>query len=491
VNRRFVLPLLLLTITVLSALQAQRTNRAIAASEIVPPARSPASVDTPALSVRRIPEFLQSPTAERRLREELVAPVEALPPGTCLAVAEHGLDLVSLESLTPMAPASTQKLLTALAALHVLGPDSVLTTKVVVEEPSVDGVVLGDLWLVGGGDPLLMTTPYADRFDDPFAYSDLADLADAVVASGIREVQGSVVGDESRYDAIRYLGTWPDRFKPGWSIQSGPLSALSVDDGFTNWDAVNPASSLSVPSDDPAILAARLFDDHLESRGVVIRGRVDSGTVPGAPGWRTVASLDSVPVRLLVEQMLVESDNTTAELLIKEMGHTPTDRGTTVRGLSVLLDALGAAGHPVEGVVPHDGSGLDPDNRLTCGLLASILDDQKVGSVLVDALPVAGDRGTMKKRFVGTAGEGRVRAKTGTLRGVSSLAGVIDTPGGRRLAFALISNGELPYEIRDLHEEVVLSMLSYPSGPVVDLLSPRPLLNPATADSVAAETSGG
>jgi D-alanyl-D-alanine carboxypeptidase/D-alanyl-D-alanine-endopeptidase (penicillin-binding protein 4) len=173
------------------------------------------------------------------------------------------------------------------------------------------------------------------------------------------------------------------------------------------------------------------------------------------------------------------------------MGHTPADRGTTVRGLSVLLEALGTAGHPVEGVVPHDGSGLDPDNRLTCGVLTSILDDQNLGSVLVDALPVAGDRGTMKKRFVGTAGEGRVRAKTGTLRGVTSLAGVVDTPGGRRLAFALVSNGELPYEIRDLHEEVVLSMLSYPSGPVVDLLSPRPLLNPTTVDPVVPETSGG
>jgi D-alanyl-D-alanine carboxypeptidase/D-alanyl-D-alanine-endopeptidase (penicillin-binding protein 4) len=491
VNRRFVLPLLLFTIAVLSALQAHRTDRAAAAFEVVDPGRSAASVATPALSVRRIPEFLQSPTAERRLREGLVAPVAALPAGTCLSVAEHGRDLFSLEPSMPLAPASTQKVLTALAALHVLDPDSVLTTRVVIEEPVVDGVVLGDLWLVGGGDPLLMTTPYADRFEDLYAYSDLADLADAVVDSGIREVQGSVVGDESRYDAIRYLGTWPDRFKPGWSIQSGPLSALSVDDGFSNWDAVNPASSLSVPSDDPAILAARLFDDHLEARGVVIRGRADSGTVPGASGWRTVASLDSAPIRLLVEQMLVESDNTTAELLVKEMGHTPADRGTTVRGLSVLLEALGTAGHPVEGVVPHDGSGLDPDNRLTCGVLTSILDDQNLGSVLVDALPVAGDRGTMKKRFVGTAGEGRVRAKTGTLRGVTSLAGVVDTPGGRRLAFALVSNGELPYEIRDLHEEVVLSMLSYPSGPVVDLLSPRPLLNPTTVDPVVPETSGG
>jgi D-alanyl-D-alanine carboxypeptidase/D-alanyl-D-alanine-endopeptidase (penicillin-binding protein 4) len=189
--------------------------------------------------------------------------------------------------------------------------------------------------------------------------------------------------------------------------------------------------------------------------------------------------------------MLVESDNTTAELMVKEMGRTQADRGTTVQGLTVVLEALGDAGHPVDGVVPHDGSGLDPDNRLTCGLLASVLDDSDLGSILVDALPVAGDRGTMKKRFVGTAGEGRVRAKTGTLRGVTSLAGVADTPGGRRLAFALVSNGELPYEIRDLHEDVVLTLLSYPAGPGVDLLSPQPVGGDSAVNPLAAETSGG
>jgi len=199
-----------------------------------------------------------------------------------------------------------------------------------------------------------------------------------------------------------------------------------------------------------------------------------------------VARLDSAQVRLLVEQMLVESDNTTAELLVKELGRTGGDRGTTVGGLAVLLDALEDGGHPTSGVVPHDGSGLDPDNRLTCGLLASVLDDDRFGSTLVGSLPVAGDRGTMKKRFVGTAGEGRVRAKTGTLNAVTSLAGVVDTPGGRRLAFAVISNGELPYEIRDMHEDVVLSMLSYPDGPGVDLLSPIPVVDP-----LHPQTSGG
>ena len=218
----------------------------------------------------------------------------------------------------------------------------------------------------------------------------------------------------------------------------------------------------------------------------MIRHRADSGILPASSEAVVLVETPSVPVSALVEQMLVESDNTTAELLVKELGAADGERGTTVRGLAVLEEVLAAAGHPMEGVVPHDGSGLDDDNRVTCRLLASVLDDRTHGETLVGALPVAGGRGTMKKRFVGTAGEGRVRAKTGTLNGVTSLAGVVDTTGGRRLAFALVSNGDLPYGIRDLHQEVVLSMLSYPAGPPAEVLGPRPAVDP-----LGATTSGG
>ena len=142
-----------------------------------------------------------------------------------------------------------------------------------------------------------------------------------------------------------------------------------------------------------------------------------------------------------------------------------------------MLATLEGAGHRVAEVVPHDGSGLDPDNRVTCSLLVDLLGDELYGGVLVDSLPVAGQQGTMKKRFVGTAGEGRVRAKTGTLREVSSLAGVVDTPAGRRLAFAVITNGELPFEIRELHEDLVLALLSYPEAPAAEVLQPRPVMD--------------
>ena len=475
VNRRLLLPLLLLTVALLAGLQAQRTDRA-AATYTPSNAMSGARVVTPLFSVRRVPEFLQAPTADRNLTTSLNGVVTDLPEGTCFEVAEHGRRLYSMNADNAMAPASTQKLLTAMAALLHLGPSTVFTTRVVAEVPVVDGVVDGDVWLVGGGDPLLMTSGYASRFDDPEPYTELAALVTALVDAGVREIAGGIVGDESRYDAIRYLGTWPDRFKPGWSIQSGPLSALSVNDGFELWDPVNTASSLSVPARDPAANAAGLLDDLLEAEGVVVRRRPDSGRAPLHPGMVTLASITSQPVSLLVRQMVVESDNTTAELLVKEIGRTPLDRGTTVAGLAVMLDTLERAGHRIGEVVPWDGSGLDPDNRLTCSVLVDVMEDDLHGSLLVDSLPVAGESGTMKKRFVGTAGEGRVRAKTGTLRGVTSLAGVVDTPAGRRLAFAVISNGELPLEIRDLHEEVVLALLSYPDGPGVEALGPLPVV---------------
>ena len=476
VNRRLVLPLLLLTVAALAGTQAQRTDRQ-AAGDGPGFAPVPARVATPLFSVRRVPQFLQAPTAERNLQTALAGPAALLPPSTCVEVSEHGRSLFSVDPDLPMTPASAQKLLTGIAALRHLGPDAVLTTTVLAELAPLDGVVDGDVWLVGGGDPLLMTAAYADRYEDSRAYTDLDDLARALVDAGVREVAGGVVGDESRYDAVRYLGTWPDRFKPGWSIQSGPLSALNVDDGFVLWDPVNTAASLSLPADDPAANAARLFDDLLESHGVVVRRRPDSGRAPDGVGMVTLATVHSPTVRSVVEQMLVESDNTTAELLLKEIGRTPSERGTTVGGLSVLLSALEKAGHRVDEVVPHDGSGLDPDNRVTCSLLVDLLGDEAFGGVLADSLPVAGQQGTMKKRFVGTAGEGRVRAKTGTLRAVSSLAGVVDTPAGRHLAFAVITNGELPFEIKELHEDLVLALLSYPEAPTVEVLRPHPVMD--------------
>src|SRR3546814_6396768 len=109
-------------------------------------------------------------------------------------------------------PASLTKLLTAAAALEGLGADARLRTEVRAAAPPVDGVVAGDLWLVGGGDPVLGTDVWASQMDSsPPPHTSLDVLADRVVAAGVRRVEGRVVGDESCYDAERYVDTWPAR----------------------------------------------------------------------------------------------------------------------------------------------------------------------------------------------------------------------------------------------------------------------------------------
>ncbi|MCH2420232.1 MAG: D-alanyl-D-alanine carboxypeptidase, partial [Acidimicrobiales bacterium] len=175
-NRRLVLPLLLFTVAVMTGVQAQRTDRQ-AAGDGPGLAPVPARVATPLFSVRRVPQFLQAPTAERNLQTALAGSAALLPPSTCVEVSEHGRSLFSVDPGLPMTPASAQKLLTGMAARRHLGPDAVLTTTVLAELAPLDGVVDGDVWLVGGGDPLLMTADYAYLYEEPRVYTDLDDLA--------------------------------------------------------------------------------------------------------------------------------------------------------------------------------------------------------------------------------------------------------------------------------------------------------------------------
>ena len=161
VIRRLTLPLVLALAAGGAGIQACATDRAAD----VPPGPVLESVHgvsaTPVLSARRIPVFLQAPVADRVLVGELDDVVGELPAGSCVSVAEHGRVLYAYRQEDPLVPASAQKLLTALAALEVFGPDHVFTTRVVTRVAPVDGKIEGDIWLVGGGDPLLMTADYA------------------------------------------------------------------------------------------------------------------------------------------------------------------------------------------------------------------------------------------------------------------------------------------------------------------------------------------
>ena len=475
VIRRLALPLLLATAAGGAGLQACAADRA---ADMAPgPARESAYgvPATPVLSARRIPVFLQAPVADRTLVAELDAVVGKLPAESCVSVAEHGRVLYAYRPEDPLVPASTQKLLTALAALEVFGPDHVFTTRVVTRIPPVDGRIDGDIWLVGGGDPLLMTTDYAERFEDPFPYTDMDRLAAHVASTGVTLVTGAIIGDESRFDSLRWVDTWPERFRAGAQNQAGPLSALSVNAGFAKWDPSNISNGFSTPASDPAAHGAAVFDDMLEDRGLAIRRPAQAGIVPGDANME-LGRVESPPVRDIVAQMLVGSDNTTAELLIKALAAAQALPGTSVGGLIALVGALGGNGHSSDGLVVNDGSGLDPGNLVTCRFMTGLLEDTEHGPDLLEALPVAGQSGTLRERLVGTAAEGRMRAKTGSLRDVVSLVGAVETLTGRTLAFAMVTNAEgSGAQVKALHDRVVLGLVPYPDGPPLELLGPLPV----------------
>ncbi len=331
-------------------------------------------------------------------------------------VAAHNADLA-------LAPASTQKLFTAVAALAALGPDASLETAVRAHGVVADGRLQGDLVLVGGGDPSLASAG---------AHS-LDTLAAQVSAAGIRRVTGELVGDESRFDAARTAPGWFD-----WHVPRiiGPLSALAVDANSHRRDAAYVA--------DPVVGNLRLFRAALARHGIAVDGADVGGRATS--GAAVVASLRSVPVASLVADMLTRSDNLAAELLLKEIGVRRRGVGSTTAGVDAAAEALRGLGLSVRGAAA-DGSGLSRHDRRSPREWRELLQAaaaQPWGAAFLAGLPVAGRTGTLGSRFQGTSLEGRLRAKTGWILEGRALSGYLTTAGGRGVVFSVVVNDTTP-----------------------------------------------
>jgi D-alanyl-D-alanine carboxypeptidase/D-alanyl-D-alanine-endopeptidase (penicillin-binding protein 4) len=466
--RRFVLPAVLAVLAVFSAAVALR-------SPAEPKLRSTAepAAQTPVLSARRIPEVLARSVGKVRLQGRLDAiltdpQLGASREASCLVVETDGHGLYDVRSDRPLIPASTLKVLTAAAALTAFGPDATFSTDLRVATPPVGGVVEGDLYLVGGGDPLLATGDYlATLRNQPQIATRFETIADAVVAAGIKQIRGRVVGDHSRYDDQRLFPTWSSSYVRDGHV--GPVDALVLNDGFLNY---RPLDRDTIASD-PAAHAAFALALLLHERGVGVAGGAASGVAPA--GATTVASVASPPMRQVVAEMLTESDNNTAEVLTKELGFRASGDGTWAGGIAARTAALTRAGLPIEGLVGVDGSGLDRGNRVTCAMLQAALNAG--GDTMAESFAVAGQTGTLSNRFLGTPVAGKLRGKTGSLSRVTSLMGYVE--GGERVAFSLILN-DLPRDQVGLgvQERVAAALLTYPEAPAAEELGPLPAQRP-------------
>jgi serine-type D-Ala-D-Ala carboxypeptidase/endopeptidase (penicillin-binding protein 4) len=355
-----------------------------------------------------------------------------------------------------------------------LGPDHRFRTAVLAGAEVLDGVLVGDLAMVGGGDPVLHSADYVARYPrQPRLHTDLGALADAVTAAGLRRVEGAVVGDERRYDRERYVASWPGRYIS--QNQSGPLSALSVNDGFARYPTSPEDPGPLVPAADPAANAAAVLTRLLRERGIEVAGEARSGDAPD--GASELASIESPPVVDIVRQLLAESDNETGELLLKELGLLRGGQGSTGAGATALDAVLRDAGIAVDAAVMADGSGLSLENRVTCRLLIELLARPDTGPAMVDALAVAAQTGTLADRFGGSDLDGRLRGKTGSLNSVAALAGVVEDDDGT-LTFAYVANGigggVVPPEAVGAQGALAELLIAHPRFPELDLLGPRP-----------------
>ncbi|MGH9137073.1 MAG: D-alanyl-D-alanine carboxypeptidase/D-alanyl-D-alanine endopeptidase, partial [Acidimicrobiales bacterium] len=466
-----------LVVVLLIVAGAAGTATALTELEKKPVAIGSPATDTPVLSARRVPAVIAAPVADRRLTAALDDLVSRQPGTECLTVTSYGRTIYATNADAPLVPASLQKLVTALAALEVLGPEFRFRTVLVAAAPAVAGVVAGDVWLVGGGDPLLSTADYLARFrHQPQIATSAEALADTLVAAGVTAIDGALLGDESRYDTARYVSAWPARFIA--QDQSGPLSALTVNDNWVEFPA-NPDTSVpdEAPAGDPAAHGAAVVGGLLEARGVSISGSTGVGAAPA--GAVELAAIHSPPLLEVLTQLLRESDNQTGELLLKELAVARGLPGTTANGATVAAEVATGLGLGGPGTAVVDGSGLAEQNRQTCAALQAILDRGGAGSPLPAMLSVAGVNGTLDRRFAEHPVAGRLLAKTGTLDQVTALAGYLETEGGARLSFSYVVNLDRPDVVDqpdvDLQTELVEILDRYPQTPSFNELGPVPL----------------
>ncbi|MGP4024427.1 D-alanyl-D-alanine carboxypeptidase/D-alanyl-D-alanine endopeptidase [Actinomadura sp. 3N407] len=340
--------------------------------------------------------------------------------------------LFERQSHRPATPASTTKLVTSVAALASVGPAHRITTQVV--RGAGGGIVL-----VGGGDPTLTALPARPEAGHP-PFASLVDLArqtaTALKASGVQQVR--VDYDVSAYQGPRTAAGWKPNYLPDGEV--APVTALTVDEG-----RLSPGdSSKRTRVSDPPAAAAKQFARLLSKNGVSAR-----------PGRMTVAqkgavrlgAVQSPPVSALVEHLMTESDNDVAEAVSRQVAiklGRPATFADAAQAVQQVIARLGVA----EGVSVNDGSGLSTRNRITPMALARIVslaagDDHPELRPAITGLPIAGFSGTLSPpRFTAAtsrAGAGTVRAKTGTLAGVSTLAGLAYDADGRLLAFAFMA----------------------------------------------------
>ncbi len=338
--------------------------------------------------------------------------------------ARTGTMLFDQRSQDEVAPASTAKLLTAAAVLSVYAPTDRFSTRVVA------GAEPGTVVLVGGGDPTLSAAPAGQAT----RYADAARITD--LAARVRAALHGTAVQQVLVDGSAFTG--PET-APGWGSEDTPSSYASVITAAMV-DAGRDRADADIRSATPDLAAGNALADALGGAAVSRGSAPADGAVLG--------QVHSAPVDVLVEQMMRSSDNVIAEVLARQIAIATHRPGSFAGATEAIRSVLAEAGVDI-GTGMVDGSGLSVRDRIPAAALAGTL-LATLGSEhlrlrpLLSGLSIAGWDGTLldEQRFSGLAvvAAGRVRAKTGTLTGVSGMAGLLTDADGRLLVFSFVAD---------------------------------------------------
>jgi len=352
---------------------------------------------------------------------KLIAGADAVQLAYEVVDAETGQVVASRDAGALLIPASNTKLLSVTAVMHAMDRQTRFPTRVM--QPAAGSIVL-----VGGGDPMLTAEP-TTTYPSQASLQELAtSTAAALVEAGTNSV--SLGFDASLFSDPGWNETWPANYRD----QVTQLSALWVDEGR------EPAGGRSRT---PALSAATIFATQLTAAGITVTGVPVAATATG----EEIARVESAPLHVLAEQMMLRSNNSFAEVLGLQLA-AATGHPTTFAGsVAAIEEQLRELSLWTNGAVLRDASGLSRSNVVSAEMLARTVrravDDPSL-SLILDGLPVAGVTGTLADRFsddISRSARGVAKAKTGALTRVASLAGTTVTADGRSLSFAFLTNG--------------------------------------------------
>ena len=407
---------------------------------------------------------------------------------------DTGERLYELNSGKLMMPASNMKVVTLATAAEILGWDYRFTTTLETSAPIENGVLLGDLVIRGTGDPTLNTRQ--ER-----ATAVLAEWIGILRAAGIQEIRGRIIGDDQAFDDEGLGDGWSwDYLQFGYAAPVGALqfnedvAPLTVTPGprpgdpavvtlapGSGLDVVNravtgaeetaetidfrrrlfrtsleitgsiPAGSSPVTRNvtvvNPTIYFAQSVKDALVAAGIRVSGEaadLDDLTIENGDQKRVLGSTSSPPLREIATVLMKVSQNLYAETIVKALGASSGEIGTTAAGRRLMRKTLTAWGIPEDAYVISDGSGLSRYNYVSAGMVTAILErmyrDPRHREEFTATLPVAGKDGTIASRMRRTLAEGNATAKTGSIANVRSLSGYVRTRDGETLVFSIIAN---------------------------------------------------